>query len=193
MCTYHSGLLAGLFEPPSQMLADTSTNGLVDDLKSHASTFLKGLNNAPSIVETRGEYLHVFSHIKMTYRLSELIIDGTNTALPDVILPQDKQPGDVVWVDKQGLQSLNVGTGVKKMWELLLPSTYPWVRTGTKKKSTSTKPAKVTATKICKTSESQVTGKNTGEKTKTTTVKKVMMPMMPTKTKPTAQDSVAHT
>lgn len=161
------GLLAGLFEPPCLHLeeSDMPQSEAADLARANAARYLdKGALDETKLEvgpTYHGEYIHVFSHIRMTYRLWEVQIGGP---LPAIRLPKGKIAAEVVWLTAAGLKDANVGTGVKKMWELLKGTTNPW--TGGKGGA---KPAKRAAPKKKVVLEV------------TTTVKKkvLMMPMMP--------------
>jgi hypothetical protein len=157
-----SGLLAGLFEPPCIALDDnTDDEQAVETALRHAKTYLeKGAFDTCETPTQQGEYVHVFSHIRMTYRLWEVTLSGP---LPAIRLPKGKSTTDVVWLTAEGLKQANVGTGVKKMWELLKGTTNPW--TGAKGNGKQVK-RKVVKKQIAQ---------------EVTAVKKkvIMMPMMP--------------
>jgi hypothetical protein len=89
-----------------------------------ASHYNQNIDLAESDPVLRGEYLHVFSHIKMTYVVWEQTIRSSKT--PTIVLPEGKSREEVVWLDIDQLRSANVGTGVKKVWELLKESRNPW-------------------------------------------------------------------
>ena len=120
-----SGLLAGLFEPPCIALDDdTDDEQAVETALRHAKTYLeKGAFDTCETPTQQGEYVHVFSHIRMTYRLWKVTIGGP---IPAIRLPKGKTATEVVWLTAEGLKQANVGTGVKKMWELLKGTTNPW-------------------------------------------------------------------
>lgn len=99
----------------------------------------------------------------MTYHIQHLQICSTSP-------PPDPKLDRAVWLDDQGVESANVGTGVKKVWAEIFGS---W---GTFELGVNVKKAKVVKRKSTK-SEVKVEPVKNGEKV----VKKIMMPMMPSR------------
>ena len=133
----------------------------VETVVRHAKTYLEqGALKDIKAPRAHGEYVHVFSHIRMTYRLWEVSISGP---LPTIRIPKGKTSSEVVWLTSNGLKEANVGTGVKKMWELLKGTMNPW--TGAKGNG---KPVKRTVVK-----------KEVVQEVTLAKKKVIMMPMMP--------------
>jgi A/G-specific adenine glycosylase len=94
----------------------------------------------------------------MTYHIQHLQIVSDNP-------PPEPKLDRAVWLDDQGVESANVGTGVKKVWAEIFGS-WGNFEPGVKK-------AKV----IKRKSEVKIEPVKSGEKV----VKKIMMPMMPSR------------
>lgn len=159
---YGAGLLAGLFEPPCIALEnDTDDEQAVETALRHAKTFLaKGTFDGIDPPTACGEYIHVFSHIRMTYCLWKVTITGP---LPGFRYPKGKTASDIVWLTCDALKDANVGTGIKKMWELLKGTTNPWSG------------AKGTGKQVKRT----VVKKQVVQEVTSVKKKVIMMPMMP--------------
>jgi A/G-specific adenine glycosylase len=117
-----------------------------------------------------GPIPHIFSHINMTYHIQHLRLESTS---PPPIPKIDR----AVWLDDEGVDHANVGTGVKKVWAEIFGS---W---GMFEPGAPAKKGKVVKRKIASKevepvkSEGKVEAKNGGK-----VVKKIMMPMMPSRT-----------
>ena len=105
---------------------------------------------------------HIFSHINMTYHVLHLVLSKGDTM---------KASGQAVWWTAAVVESGNVGTGVKKCWAEVYGKWGSFEAGGA---------TKATAKKTVKKRTSKVDLKaklEPGEKL----VKKVMMPMMPSR------------
>jgi len=157
-----AGLLAGLHEFP------TEPNISPDDAKTGSESFLRPLFNrlfvnAPQLkestkaedVRTRvtgireaGDILHIFSHIRKTYRVSWVTLEGGEGDNPPVlrssdevnlttsktkvkttakskrsqpsavIKPSESAPPVMLWLRLAEVEHANIGTGVMKIWKL---------------------------------------------------------------------------
>lgn len=153
-----NGLLAGLYEFPTieKAAAETPDEEHTEKL---ISTYLKdGVNHQlsgdsadlPRIVSTRskGDILHVFSHIRKTYRVTHVVLEGGATP-PALSAPSQDRPSSkpksgrkgkagakgkadkeastptpvdgpaVIWTDVAKVADANIGTGVGKIWSLI--------------------------------------------------------------------------
>lgn len=110
-----TGLLAGLFEPPSVPVANNAKEpARVEVLRDHLPTIID--LDEPIRPSARGNFVHVFSHIRMTYHVHLVNLSGTS---PPRILSAEDEMTRIVWVTKSDLHTVNIGTGVKKVWDLL--------------------------------------------------------------------------
>lgn len=71
----------------------------------------------PLKVSARGNFVHVFSHIRMTYHVH--LVNFSGPAPPKIIADEEEEQGRILWVSKSDLPLVNIGTGVKKVWDLL--------------------------------------------------------------------------
>jgi A/G-specific adenine glycosylase len=107
------GLLAGLFQPPTTPIpADTDPASRL----SAAIATVSALIDQPKLETVSshrhiGSIPHIFSHINMTYHITHLTI--TTATLPATT---------ALWLDGAGVESANVGTGVKKVWSEIYSS-----------------------------------------------------------------------
>ncbi|KAI5679846.1 hypothetical protein M9H77_01073 [Catharanthus roseus] len=114
------GLLAGLWEFPSVLLkgeADLTTR------TKATNQFLKSsFNLVPgkscNIVsrEDVGEYVHVFSHIRLKMYIELIVIQ-----LQDLKNVRDKKQGEERWkyVDREALSSMGLTSGVRKVYSMI--------------------------------------------------------------------------
>jgi A/G-specific adenine glycosylase len=118
-----TGLLAGLFEPPS-MIVDSviSTGERIEKLCVYASS----LFDAPQEVSTAmdavkkmqdhgylQDYVHVFSHIRMTYHVHRLLLHTPT-------LPQRSSfETETTWMNMDEIAAANVTTGAKNILKAL--------------------------------------------------------------------------
>jgi A/G-specific adenine glycosylase len=107
-----------------------------------------------------GSIPHIFSHINMTYHIQHLVIESTDP-------PPNTTDPRAVWLDDEGVEHANVGTGVKKVWAEVFGA---WGKFEAGAKGASI--AKKAKGKVAKPKAEVV--KN-GDKV----VKKIMMPSMP--------------
>lgn len=165
--SYNSGLLAGLFEPPTTPVSSDST---ADERYEVALVSLSTILDVPSDTLTAaakrkdiGSIPHIFSHIDMTYHIVHVRLDLP--ALPSLTTIGTER--SAVWLDEAGVEHANVGTGVKKVWAEVYGAWGSFEAGGKKtaraKKSQTAKGAKAAPPEL-------VSGK---------IVKKIMMPMMP--------------
>ena len=112
-----SGLLAGLFQPPTTPVAVDSTP---EDRESVAAESIhRYVDTDQRLVSTKRSVAsvpHIFSHINMVYHVVHLVMTPDGHSDP----PQTKSTG--VWLDAAGVESANVGTGVKKVWSAVYGS-----------------------------------------------------------------------
>lgn len=128
---------------------ETATTALAASLgitSSNASGMIQSHRHAGSIP-------HIFSHINMTYHILHLVLASST-------LPLSKTG---VWLDETGVETANIGTGVKKVWAEVYGAWGSF--------DSCAKPAKGT-----KTAKKEVV-------TDGKVVKKVMMPQMPMRAK----------
>lgn len=136
-----------------------STRAIIDNILLPLSD-----NETLSTPTSCGSFLHVFSHINMTYSVYALTITGSDAA-PTI------RPGfaaTAVWMTADQVKHANIGTGTKKLWTMVYgPAAFG-----------AGKPTKA------------VEGKSTSMKRKKTlpipattrdgkTIKKIAMPSMP--------------
>ncbi|CAK5272682.1 unnamed protein product [Mycena citricolor] len=140
------GLLAGLDEFPtcpniSASLSSAQARSSVEDLLStllhpdeqsfkSPSKALDGLKI--SHIKAAGDVVHVFSHIKKTYRVQWVLLEGlsnppTLASTTAGVLPIKKSAKKLnpalsepctAWVPLDTVASRNIGTGVMKVWKL---------------------------------------------------------------------------
>ena len=158
------GLLAGLFEPPTTPVDVESTSQTRFDAAVATISRLLDLDQSQlsAMIVSKGDHgsiPHIFSHINMTYHIIRIVI--TSPLLPD------SKHG--FWLDMEGVEKANIGTGVKKVWKEVYGS-WGSFEVGTKseiKKNGANKKS-VKETKPTISAEGKI-------------VKKIMMPMMPRK------------
>jgi A/G-specific adenine glycosylase len=169
--TNNSGLLAGLFEPPTTPISSETTS---DEQKTIALATLSELTGVKDwqsqgytfTHSTKTSIPHIFSHINMTYHIQHLIIDRPETTSD----PIPCKAANARWLTAEEVENANIGTGVKKVWAEIYGKWGSF--------DSGTKTAGGTKGK----------GKGGGLKRKSVVkneegkiVKKVMMPMMPGK------------
>ncbi|KAJ8701593.1 hypothetical protein PTI98_000357 [Pleurotus ostreatus] len=143
-----NGLLAGLYEFPTlanvtaSISNSTSTESLLSMYLSSKVYLRVDAGSADSesyhIVNTKpvGDVIHVFSHIKKTYRVQWVLLEGCSEPPFPTPLNDDKstktpsrrakQPrsestqrsSGTAWFDMNEVAEANIGTGVRKVWEL---------------------------------------------------------------------------
>jgi A/G-specific adenine glycosylase len=150
-----------LFEPPTSPIPASSTK----EQRSEAAleSISQILQLPKSEIKTHhdvGSIPHIFSHINMTYHVQHLQIESTKP-------PPELRLDRAVWLDDSGVESANIGTGVKKVWAEVFGS---W---GNFEPGVGTKKPKAVKRK----SEVKIEPVKNGEKV----VKKIMMPMMPSR------------
>lgn len=110
------GLLAGLFEPPSIAIGNDAKESVrILSCEALLPTVLS-TDGQKHNVSYRGNFLHIFSHIRMTYYVHTCTFTGKT---PPIIERGEREKDEVVWVPKSELVNTNIGTGVKKVWDLL--------------------------------------------------------------------------
>lgn len=151
------GLLAGLFEPLSHPIPTGSTTesrrtASLEQLQAA----IEGIPDEPSVRQASA-VPHIFSHINMVYHPVHLTF---TTNAPD---PPGLQQDRAVWLDDQGVEHANVGTGVKKVWAAVFGKWGSFeVPAGAI--------APIKKSKKAKVAEEKAEGK---------IVKRIMMPLMP--------------
>lgn len=80
---------------------------------THLSTLLDTPSLEPDSHTTVDAVPHIFSHINMTYHVQHLVLTSDDAAPPDTAATAARP---MVWLDAQGVEAANVGTGVKKVW-----------------------------------------------------------------------------
>jgi A/G-specific adenine glycosylase len=164
-----SGLLAGLFEPPTTPIPLDSTIDV--QVKSSFKTLVNlldiSVSQLSSSITSRhaGQIPHIFSHINMTYHIHHLVL--ATAELPGMVAGKT-----AVWLDDEGVQAANVGTGVKKVWAEAF-GTWGTFEVGVGA-SRAAKGSKQVGKKR-KVGKEKVDGEGEGEKVK----KRIMMPAMP--------------
>jgi A/G-specific adenine glycosylase len=157
-----SGLLAGLFEPPTTPSAEVGLD--TDDQKELALSTLSSIIGAidKDITTTHqrvSSIPHIFSHINMTYHIQLLVLNSTE-------LPPLCRTDRAVWLSQEEVESANIGTGVKKVWAEIYGS---WG---------SSEPVKSGSTAL----KGKRPKKGAAPSVEGKVVKKVMMPSMPRST-----------
>ncbi|KAG7452096.1 DNA glycosylase [Guyanagaster necrorhizus] len=131
----NEGLLAGLYEFPteaniSRTLSDTH---LAEIPRTQLSALLQSPIRVPespdegqsdgscSIVKTQpaGDVFHVFSHIRKTYRVQWVIIEGGNEP-PETAVPQKPCHGRLkatMWKSLKEISTSNIGKCSSKIWD----------------------------------------------------------------------------
>ncbi|KAJ7057825.1 DNA glycosylase [Mycena amicta] len=106
------GLLAGLDEFPTSEIVSATLSAVKQAQIPHKiiPSFLKGAKIKK--VEAMGDVLHVFSHIKKTYRVQWVLLQST----PEP--PQSVKGKSSIWVAFDDVVDKNIGTGVVKIWNL---------------------------------------------------------------------------
>lgn len=163
-----------MFEPPAMAVSSESSTSerkeatklglaaLLDISTDKLETLIKSHNVISSIS-------HIFSHINMTYHIQYLVLEPTT---PSAAPPAPKGAvRQALWLDSEGVEHANVGTGVKKIWSEIYGSwgSCEAVLDGAASMKTDSRPTGSTKRKPAPLIQE---GK---------VVKKIMMPMMPTK------------
>ncbi|PPR02215.1 hypothetical protein CVT26_012107 [Gymnopilus dilepis] len=153
------GLLAGLYDFPTSVAVPTAITRHDQELLSSAvlSKLLSGFLSAPTAQELPeseheisekpeiikihpvGDVLHIFSHIRKTYRVQWIILEGGDKPPVTLSLGEDfankikkgkrtakaalprnqvDNKGTVIWVPLDKVMETNMGTGVIKVWNL---------------------------------------------------------------------------
>lgn len=143
-----SGFLAGLFEPPS-MIVDSESSpkerfNILNDYTANLFTTpqeIKSAMDATGTTRNHGhlqDYVHVFSHIRMTYHVHRLRLD-TST------IPQlSTFDTETTWMDMDEIVEANVTTGTKN----ILKALYDPPQLQDKKKKTAARKPKAKAVSI---------------------------------------------
>ncbi|KAI9432972.1 DNA glycosylase [Lactarius indigo] len=155
------GLLAGLHEFPTSPEVPTSITP--SEESETAMTLLSSLIKFPLLdsraedttgstalrlvkIERAGDVLHVFSHIRKTYRVQWVVLEGGGACPPELArrstsaVPQkpgskkakassDSPKNESMWVRFDEVEEANIGTGVQKIWSLVCSL---WVSEGNK-------------------------------------------------------------
>jgi len=146
------GLLAGLHEFPTSPEVPTSVSP--SEESETAMTLLSSLIKSTSLdllsradgmtsttalrlvkLERAGDVLHVFSHIRKTYRVQWVVLEGGGTCPPELArlstpavprIPSSKRlkasgdspKSESMWIRLDKVEEANIGTGVQKVWLL---------------------------------------------------------------------------
>lgn len=118
-----AGLLAGLFEPPSFIVdSDLGTEGRLESVGAYAGSLFDApeeIQNALAVLKTTKnhgylqDYVHVFSHIRMTYHVHRLCLD--TPTLPQLASFET----ETMWMDMDEIAAANVTTGTKNILRAL--------------------------------------------------------------------------
>ena len=115
LLTHAVGLLAGLFEPPT---TPTSSGSGPGDRLQIGLTFLTTQLDSLKCDDERvlskrhvASVPHIFSHISMTYHVVHVVISD-----PSATSPPGPAQSTGIWLDSEGVEHANIGTGVKKVW-----------------------------------------------------------------------------
>ncbi len=113
-----AGLLAGLWEPPSVVIQPYSpvadAEAVTEDLALQILTPADDL--AWSAPKMHGSFLHVFSHIDMTYLVLSSLVSVSGQG-PPAISPDFAE--QMTWMTADEIKHANIGTGFKKLWTLV--------------------------------------------------------------------------
>ncbi|GAB4830386.1 hypothetical protein Ancab_020023 [Ancistrocladus abbreviatus] len=116
------GLLAGLWEFPSVLLEqdfDTATRrGKIDHFLNKSFNLDARKTRNVIMREDVGEYIHIFSHIRLKMYVELLILhvkDGTD------LLSRKMDDGTVVWkcVDSKELSNMGLTSGIRKVYTMV--------------------------------------------------------------------------
>ncbi|XP_070036566.1 adenine DNA glycosylase [Nicotiana tomentosiformis] len=118
----NNGLLAGLWEFPSVLLekeADLASRRIAID-KFLQSSFNLDLKESIRIVsrEYIGEYVHVFSHIRLKMYIELLVLRPKGNNSIDY-KKQDKESMTWKYVDSKNLDSMGLTSGVRKVYSMV--------------------------------------------------------------------------
>lgn len=118
-----SGLLAGLFEPPSMVVdSESSSKERLHILKDYTANLFTTSTETESAMDAAGtsknhghlqDYVHVFSHIRMTYHIHRIRL---NTSTIPQLSTFDTE---TTWMDLDGIVEANVTTGAKNILKAL--------------------------------------------------------------------------
>ncbi|KAI9508095.1 DNA glycosylase [Russula earlei] len=135
------GLLAGLHEFPTSSEVPASISA--SEERETATTLLSRLINSPLLdttsqaanaaqsgvlrvvkIERAGDVLHVFSHIRKTYRIQWVVLEGGAAGPPELERRSGPKTTKVamppkvksMWVPLDEVEKANIGTGVLKVW-----------------------------------------------------------------------------
>ncbi|KAG8925794.1 hypothetical protein FRC03_006248 [Tulasnella sp. 419] len=105
-----TGLLAGLWEFPTTDVTEKVTAKLqVDVSKNTLRQKLPDVDVSSVTPQVLGNFLHVFSHIKKTYYIVTIKLEGSEFS----------RGKNCKWVLWDEFASMNVGVGTTKVWKLL--------------------------------------------------------------------------
>lgn len=129
------GLLAGLYEFPTEanISGTLSDARIVEILQAQLSTLFQSPIRVPrstekeqsdasyTIIQTQlaGDVLHIFSHIRKTYRVQWVIIEGGDEP-PEAATPQRPSRGREkarMWKSLNEVSISNVGKSTNKIWD----------------------------------------------------------------------------
>lgn len=135
-----AGLLAGLFEPPS-IVIDSGLNPKerLDMISGHTAMLFSAPQEVQSTVDalktTKNhgylqDYVHVFSHIRMTYHVHRLRLETPK-------IPQlSSFETETIWLNMDEIAAANVTTGTKNILKALYDP--PHLQDTKKKKASTT-------------------------------------------------------
>ncbi|XP_029285041.1 adenine DNA glycosylase [Cottoperca gobio] len=103
------GLLAGLWEFPSLLLEEKSSEMKQKRALCAQISEILGTHLTESLLQYVGEVVHIFSHIHQTYMVHSVCVKDADT---------HTQTEKVQWLSRSALQEAAVSTGVKKIVKL---------------------------------------------------------------------------
>lgn len=117
------GLLASLWQFPTYtMPAKVESN--VKHRKAKSSAFVKQLLHDATDAELttsseKGSIIHVFSHLKLQMHVQPFVLECSERTADMAIRSESTKR---LWVDKAGVDSANLGTGMVRCWQQYLNS-----------------------------------------------------------------------
>lgn len=105
----NKGLLAGLWEFPSLLQEEKSSDLKHKEILSDEINRILGTRCTGSLLQDVGEVVHIFSHIHQTYVVHSLCLKDADTHACSE---------NVQWLTRSALQGAAVSTGVKKILKL---------------------------------------------------------------------------
>lgn len=133
---------------------------------------LDDLNNITTRITRYDPIPHIFSHINMTYHVLHVVLRSDS-------IPPSSQG---IWLDEAGVESANIGTGVKKVWSQVYGSwgNFDSSSSGVNRGKSGLTSARVKAKgKIDKPSSAKTSKVVMVKAEEKVVVRKIMMPGMP--------------